>query len=464
MVSRDNRTVGGVYRLGQLVQKNGVYAFYTAYNRNNNDVVGLWIVDFPPQMQPQAVQSLLQPLASRRALESPHVLRVYDWGIEGNRIYIATDPPRGMTLRYVMDNENVGIERSLNLAQQMVMGIKALHERGFVGLDLRPRLVTVDSMEVETIGIEDRVQLDDIGLRGLLKALGYGEPTSVEDLGAFDTRYASPEQIAGQPITVASDLYQAGLVLFELIAGRLPFVGQNMAETGILQTTGSIPRLRQYVHNAPAMLQDVLNYVLAKDPARRFSNATALLNALQNVKAQIQVNPVEIQNTILEPKQTGGFTREMKTFDSGELPNEEVLKNLGQPSGAMSVVSASEVYANLRYERDGKVLLRLPIRQKNVIVGRRDPKRGFTPDIDLTRLDPQMTVSRQHARIRFEETFFYIEDLKSRNKTRLGELTLAPLKAELVQHGDWICFGSVRLRFEIPGMSTLKPEKREEEQ
>ena len=63
-----------------------------------------------------------------------------------------------------------------------------------------------------------------------------------------------------------------------------------------------------------------------------------------------------------------------------------------------------------------------------------------------------MTISRQHARIRYEETFFYIEDLKSRNKTRLGELTLTPLKPELLQHGDLISFGSVRLIFKIPGM------------
>ncbi|WP_236038172.1 FHA domain-containing protein [Ktedonobacter robiniae] len=117
------------------------------------------------------------------------------------------------------------------------------------------------------------------------------------------------------------------------------------------------------------------------------------------------------------------------------------------------------MYAYLRYEKAGKLQERLPITGKNVIIGRVDPKRGYTPDIDLSSLDPTKTVSRQHARIRFEETFFYIEDIKSHNKTRLGELVLTPLKAELLQHGDWIAFGSVRLRFEIPGMRALTPSK-----
>src|SRR5262249_8191330 len=94
---------------------------------------------------------------------------------------------------------------------------------------------------------------------------------------------------------------------------------------------------------------------------------------------------------------------------------------------------------------------RLPIKDTYVIVGRVDPKRGIIPEIDLTTFDPQATISRQHARIRFERTFFYIEDLKSRNKTRLGELVLRPLKPELLQHGDIISFGSVRMTFRIPG-------------
>ena len=109
-------------------------------------------------------------------------------------------------------------------------------------------------------------------------------------------------------------------------------------------------------------------------------------------------------------------------------------------------------YAFLCYEKDDVEIQRFAITKKDVIVGRLDPKRGVSPDIDLTALDPRMTISRQHARIRYEETFFYIEDLKSRNKTRLGELTLVPLKAELLQHGDVVQFGSVRFVFRVSGM------------
>lgn len=113
------------------------------------------------------------------------------------------------------------------------------------------------------------------------------------------------------------------------------------------------------------------------------------------------------------------------------------------------------IYAYLNYEKDGVEVQRFAITQKSTIVGRLDPKRDLRPDIDLSAFDPAMTISRQHARIRFEETFFYIEDLKSRNKTRLGELSLTPFKPELLQHGDILHFGSVRMIFEIPSMGKI---------
>src|SRR5258708_5857932 len=94
---------------------------------------------------------------------------------------------------------------------------------------------------------------------------------------------------------------------------------------------------------------------------------------------------------------------------------------------------------------------RFVIKSNYAIVGRVDPKRGVTPEIDLSPVDSQMTVSRQHARIRYEKSSFTIEDLKSRNKTRLNRLTLTPLKAELLHDGDVVHCGSVRLVFRVAG-------------
>src|SRR5947209_7225774 len=163
MAQRNARPVGGIYQVGQVITSGGVLTSYTAYNRNTNDVVGLLVVEFAPAIDAQTVQQLLQPLERRRSLDSPNLIHVYDWGIDGNRLYIATDPPRGMTLRYVLDNENIDLERALDLARQMAQGLKALHEQGVSGVDMRPQLITVDSLVSP-----ERAKLDDAVIRLLL--------------------------------------------------------------------------------------------------------------------------------------------------------------------------------------------------------------------------------------------------------------------------------------------------------
>ncbi|MHB8595222.1 MAG: protein kinase domain-containing protein [Ktedonobacteraceae bacterium] len=441
MSQRDSRLIGGVYMVGQVITTGGMLSTYTAYNRNTNDVVGLQVIEFLPDFDAYTVQQQLQPLEQRRSIQSPYVIRVHDWGIDGNRIYVATDPPRGMILQHVLDNENVSIERALDIARQLAQGIKVLHEHGIVGVDMRPPLITVDE-----VNITDRVQLDDIGLRTLLKSLGYIARQQTGDIGYFDPLYASPELVNGGMVDARSDIYQLGLLLFILITGRLPFVGRNAAETGILQSTAPVPRMQQFKHDTPSILQNIVDRTLAKNPFERYPDAATLLIALENIPLHCPQTSDEMQRLTREISSVGGDVALSATVVKGQdvLVEDKTIR---------AMPTDVKIYANLCFEKEGQEVQRLALLQKNVIIGRTDPKRGITPDIDLTIFDSNMTVSRQHARIRYEETFFYIEDLKSVNKTKLGELTLTPMKPELLQHGDKLKFGSVNLVFRVPGMA-----------
>jgi len=466
MAQRDPRLIGGVYRVGQAIATSDVLTHYSAYNRNTNDVVGLFVLELPPAIEPQVVQPLLQPLQQRRLVESPYVLRVYDWGIDGKRVYIATDPPRGVTLRHVMDNENIELRRTLDFARQMARGLVALHAQGIAGMDVRPQLITVDS-----VAITDRVQLDDVGLRFLLNGLGYTGSQHFADIGYLDPRYAPPEYIQGSLVGPWSDIYQLGLLIFELVTGRLPFVGHNSTETGVLQSTVPAPRMAQFKHDTPALLQSIVDQALAKNPAERFASAAALLEALE--KVSLAASSLATGNAPTSPQGAPrGSTGEMLAIaGTATILTTPARESSAQAPGASAAsgevitYSAGEsAYAHLFYEENEAETQQFAIIEPEVIVGRVDPRRGNRPDIDLTALDPKMTVSRQHARIRYAETFFYIEDLKSRNKTRLGELTLVPLKPEMLRHGDVVQFGAVRLVFRVPGMEdtpTLKAVKRE---
>src|SRR5205085_7005155 len=140
------RLIGGIYRMGQILTSGPMLSMYTAYNRNTTNVVGLLVFELPPMFDYQMVSGLLQTLERRRQVQSPHVMRVHDWGIDGSRAYIATDPPRGITLRHVLDNEDIDLQRAFDLARQMMLGLSALQAQSIVGVDLRPQLITVDSV------------------------------------------------------------------------------------------------------------------------------------------------------------------------------------------------------------------------------------------------------------------------------------------------------------------------------
>lgn len=445
MSQRDTKVIGSVYRIGQIVATKGLLTTCTAYNRNTNDVVGLFVIEVPPVFHPQMVQQILHPLAQRQRVKSPHILQVLDWGIDGSRAYVATNPPRGTTLRYVIDNENIDFRRIIELSQQIVLGLKVLHTQGIAGIDLRPHLITVD-----TTGIEDRVQLDDVGLRIILSAFGYTNNHQDDDYGSLDPRYAPPEYLANEQVGAWSDIYQVGLLFFEMATGRLPFVGRNTAETGVMQSTKPIPRMNSFKHDIPVSFQTIVDGALAKNPAQRFASADALLKALEQI--QLPDNSSRSlrttrEDTVLQP----GWTTEMPPLPDGITVRTPSNAQVNTP--LHGVPSQEGIYAYLSYEKDGVETASIPITERNVVVGRLDPKRGVSPDIDLSQFDPRMTVSRQHARIRFEENFFYIEDLKSRNKTRLGEQILTPLHAELLHHGDIVRIGSVQLIFKIPGIT-----------
>ena len=460
MAQRDARQIGGIYRVGQVITSGGMLTTYTAYNRNTNDVVGLYVIEYPPTFDAETVSQLLQPLERRRAIQSPHVLHVYDWGVDGTRAYIATDPPRGMTLRYVLDNENMNLGRSIDFIRQMAQGLKVLHEQGTIGLDLRPQLITVYS-----VALTDRVQLDDVGLRSLLTTLGYINSQRVDDIAFLDPRYAPPEYINGGMVGPTSDIYQLGLLLFEMITGRLPFVGKNSAETGVLQSTSQVPRMAQFKHDTPPSLQELVDRALVKNPAARIPDAATFLSMLDALQLPHRLPSSEWPREADTPTPPGvhipGVTGEMPPLEDDVALRATIISDPRPAPSTASVQNqhvmetAAETFGYLCYEKDGVEQKRYAITKKDVIVGRMDPKRGVSPDIDLSAIDLKMTVSRQHARVRYEETFFYIEDLKSRNKTRLGELVLVPLKPELLQHGDIVYLGSVRLVFKVPGMHDI---------
>jgi pSer/pThr/pTyr-binding forkhead associated (FHA) protein len=188
----------------------------------------------------------------------------------------------------------------------------------------------------------------------------------------------------------------------------------------------------------------------ADHPLQRPEHVASLLAVMKSLP-QVSSKP-STEQELKEDEQT--LLRPRRTIEQELKEGEQTLLRSRLSMGPVAPESA-KIYAFLDIKQNEEVVQRIPIKGNAVIVGRVDPARGIKPDIDLTPFDPSSTVSRQHARIRLDKTSFYIEDLNSRNKTRLGESALTPRKPELLHNGDVVGFGWVKATFRLLGTSQL---------
>jgi len=219
---------------------------------------------------------------------------------------------------------------------------------------------------------------------------------------------------------------------------------------------------RLFVRNGKVL--SALPELDAAHPLQRPERAASLLGVMNLLPATPrQVNPpphaedesADGEQTIIKRKPGTPSQPRAQTSADEELDDGEQTIVRSRLSIGLVTPESAKTYAFLDIQQNEQVVQRIAIKEHLVLVGRGDPKRGITPVIDLTPFDPLRSVSRQHARIRLEKTRCSLEDLKSRNKTRLGEAPLTPFQPEALHNGDVIRFGSVKATLRLLGTSEL---------
>lgn len=241
--------------------------------------------------RPVAVKFLHPWIASQQAFRSrfetearamsrlshPNCVSVMDFGIEGSSPYVVMDFIAGVTLRQLLERGRLPPARVVAIARQLLAGVAHAHAQGIIHRDLKPEnLILGDSA-----GLADHVRILDFGLAKLRDG-----PAMTSGLAIGTPSYMSPEQ-AGAPgdIDGRTDIYAIGILLFEMLAGRKPFVSDKVADILVMHRDTPPPSLRATVPAAKisAELEAVVNKALAKTPDARFSTATEFAQALDHI-------------------------------------------------------------------------------------------------------------------------------------------------------------------------------------
>lgn len=262
--------LNGRYQLLERVGSGGMARVYKAQDRALGRIVAIKMLHESLTGDQGFLERFQQEAHAAANLTHPNIVTVHDIGQDRNHYYIVMEYVDGQTLKQIVRQYNqsghpMPISRALDLTIQICTGIGYAHRADLVHCDVKPQNVLVTR--------DDRVKVADFGI-----ARAMSEATLDRPAGQVwgTPQYFSPEQAAGEPATPASDVYSIGIILFELLTGQLPFSGDTPTALALKHIQEEPPAIADTNPTVPIQLDQIIQKVLAKEPAGRYRTAGQL--------------------------------------------------------------------------------------------------------------------------------------------------------------------------------------------
>lgn len=260
------KILGRRYEVLERIGTGGMSLVYRARDLTLNRIVAIKILKQQWTEDRDVVARFDQEARAAASVTNPHVVQVFDVGKEEPDVhYIVMELIRGDTLRAKLDAEPVlSVREALSIAEQVAEALDAAHAKKLVHRDIKPQNILI---------AEDKtVKVTDFGI-----AYATTSGTLVNTRSFLGTvQYLSPEQARGKLVSAQSDLYSLGVVLFEMLTGRLPFEGESAIGVALKHLQDQAPDVRSIRPTLPESVSRIVARALAKDPAERYQSASAM--------------------------------------------------------------------------------------------------------------------------------------------------------------------------------------------
>jgi len=273
------------YRITAKLGEGGMGAVYRAEDLQLVRPVALKFLPAELAADPQARQRLLNEARAASRLNHPHIATIYEVSESGETPFIAMELVSGESLKQVLLRGALAPAQLLEVARQIAEGLNEAHQAGVLHRDIKPANVMLDSKQ--------RVKVLDFGLAvitGRQRAPGETEEGFISRTATHwstggTVPYMSPEQLRGEPTDARSDIFSFGVLLYECLAGRLPFRGETSID--ILHAILRQPHtpLRTLVPDISPEWEQLVERCLAKAPAQRYASLQEVLEALRRAAA-----------------------------------------------------------------------------------------------------------------------------------------------------------------------------------
>lgn len=283
----------GRYEIRKELGRGAMAVVYLAFDPELNRNIALKVLHAERCANADVRRRFLREAKAAGRLAHGNIVTVYDVGEEQDRPYIAMELLDGRFLDALLrDGEILNWQQVRDIAMQLADALDLAQRNGVVHRDIKPA-------NIVWLPREQKVKLTDFGIAHVADAT-QSEATQVGQI-VGTPQYMSPEQITGQPLDTRSDLFSLGVVLYQLLSRRRPFSGETVAAL-TYQIAHQTPRpLNELVNGVPAMLTNIVDRMLAKDPAARFQSAQELSIALSRVREGQAPQPVPMKRRRVIP-------------------------------------------------------------------------------------------------------------------------------------------------------------------
>src|SRR6267378_1738081 len=299
------------YRLIAKIGAGGMGQVYVAQDTKLDRKVAIKFLHEEFSKDADKLNRFVQEAKAASALNHPNILTVYEIGEVDGKNYIATELIDGKTLReHLSQKESLRLSAILKIGVQVSEALSAAHQAGIIHRDIKPENIMIRSdgyakvLDFGLAKLTEKKKADDVSLEDATKAFVNTTPGMV--MGTVS--YMSPEQARGKETDARTDLWSLGVVLYEMLSGKVPFTGETINHT-IVSILEKEPLL---LENVPAELRRIVRKSMTKDVDMRYQSARDLLIDLKNLRRDLDIQG-ELDRSVVPNRETANASLENAT-------------------------------------------------------------------------------------------------------------------------------------------------------
>ena len=263
----------GRYEVIEKIGEGGMSVVYKAKDRLLNRYVAIKILRPEFIKDEQFVENFRRESQAAAGLSHPNIVNVYDVGREGNIHFIVMELIEGKSLsRLIEEMGKVEYQDAISIAKQVASALSLAHKNGIIHRDVKPHNIIITP--------DGTAKLADFGIARTISRESLAEGNE-KIMGSV--HYFSPEQARGVYVDERSDIYSLGIVLFEMLTGRVPFDGDNPISIALMHINNSVPSVSESVKGIPPQLEKVIQKATDKYQSNRYKCAEDLIEDLDNI-------------------------------------------------------------------------------------------------------------------------------------------------------------------------------------